>query len=118
MENVLTGEAYRRALGKKVRLLREQHEVTQVDLASALGFKSTGTISLVENGIKGLKITSIIKLARHFGIHPAVLMSPVEMEKDDLKMFSDLLTLTEKRKRNPEKVKPFFTAISRLLETA
>lgn len=109
---------YRKTLGKKVRLLREQSGVTQVDLASALGFKSTGTISLVENGINGLKMTSIIKLAKYFGVHPAVLISSIDMEKEDLKIFSDLMLLTEKRKKEPEKIKPFFTAISKLLETA
>lgn len=118
MDNVLVGEAYRKALGKKIRLLREANDVTQIELAKALGFKSTGTISLVENGIKGLKVASIVKAARYFNIHPAVLISAVEMGKDDLKMFSDLMILTEKKQKNPEKVKPFFDAISKLLETA
>jgi transcriptional regulator with XRE-family HTH domain len=118
MKDVLTGEAYRLALGKKVKLLREQNDVTQVDLAKALGFKSTGTISLVENGIKGLKVASIIKLAHFFQVHPAVLISPIEMEKDDLKMFSDLMILTERKRKDPDKVRPFFSAISKLLESA
>jgi transcriptional regulator with XRE-family HTH domain len=116
MDQIMSGEVFRAVLGKKIKILRKLKPINQVELAKELGYKSTGTISLIENGIKGMKVSSILKVAKFFDIHPAVLLSPLEMEEEDLKMFSDLMKLMERRKKEPDKIRPYFEAIRKLLE--
>lgn len=54
MSNQFEGERLRRIFGKKIKQLRRIRGTTQVELAKELGFTSTGTISQVKNGIRGL----------------------------------------------------------------
>ena len=116
MDPIISGEAFKTVLGKKIKMLRELKQIGQVELARALGYKSTGTISLIENGKKGMKVSSILKASTFFKIHPAVLLSPLEVDKEDLEMFSDLMKLMERRKKEPDKTRPYFEAIRKLLE--
>ncbi len=55
----------RKIMGKKIKILREMNNVTQMQLAQILVYTRTGIISLVENGIKGMKHVTVIK-ARSF----------------------------------------------------
>jgi transcriptional regulator with XRE-family HTH domain len=106
----------RRIMGKKIRLLRELNDITQVDLAKLLGYSSTGTISLIENGIKGMKNVAVIKAAGFFRVHPAVLFSPTDLDKDELKILSAVMNLLDENRRNPEKMKPYIDMLKMILE--
>jgi transcriptional regulator with XRE-family HTH domain len=86
--------------GKRVRYLRELTNTTQEDLRKAMGYTSTGTISQIENGSKGMKLESIAKAATFFSIHPAILMSSVSMPKSDLKIIVEMMDLIQKKDKH------------------
>lgn len=107
---------YKRILGKKIRQLRNLTGATQMDLARHLGFSSTGAISQVESGSKGLTIENIHRTAAFFGVHSAVLFSPVEMSDDDLSIMQVLLDRIENKKANAKK-RQDYELISRIVHS-
>lgn len=76
MENRFDVKEFRMILGRKIRMLRESKGITQMEWAKELGFTSRGTISQVENGLKGHKVESIMRAAIALEVHPIVLMTP------------------------------------------
>ncbi len=55
-------EAYLRALGKRVRILRLTRELTQEELAAAAGM-SRNFVSLIEHGAHGIDVVRLLRLA-------------------------------------------------------
>ena len=53
--------------GEKLRELRNEKQLGQVELALALGV-SKGIISLWENGLREPKLSNLVALARFFGV--------------------------------------------------
>ena len=96
------GERFRQMLGKKSKRCEPPGGITQVELARALGFTSTGAISQVENGLRGLMFESIINAAKVLDGHPVFLMDPDDIESDDCELISAMLRLFEKRRQEPE----------------
>ncbi|MCM1290154.1 MAG: helix-turn-helix domain-containing protein [Corallococcus sp.] len=54
-------------LGQRLSELRQEMDLTQVELANAIGV-SKGCISLWENGLREPTLTSLIALAQYFDI--------------------------------------------------
>ncbi len=54
-------------LGWKIKQLRRQHKMTQIDLANKLGLTSA-TIAMWENGRRGLDASTLIKLSELFNV--------------------------------------------------
>ena len=115
MGKMLRSEDMRKIMGKKIKILREMNDVTQVELAKVLGYASTGTISLIENGIKGMKNVVVIKAAEFFRIHPSVLLLPSEMGRDELEIFSAVMRLMDERRKNPKQITPHVEIFKRML---
>ena len=90
-----------KTLGNKIRILRQLHEMTQVEVADALGYESSGILSLIESGKSGMKREKIYKAAELFGVHPAVLMSPQEFDDEQIKMFIATFKLIRNREKSP-----------------
>jgi transcriptional regulator with XRE-family HTH domain len=111
----LRSEDMRKIMGKKIRILREMNSVKQVELAKKLGYKSTGTISLIENGIKGMKNVVVIKAAEFFRIDPSVLFSSSDMDKDELEIYSAVMRLMDERRRHPKRMSPHVEIFRRIL---
>lgn len=57
-------------LGKKIRQLREQVDISQVELALILGLspKSKGFISEIERGKKLPNVEIVLQIAERFGV--------------------------------------------------
>ena len=111
----LRSEDMRKIMGKKIKILREMNDVTQVELAKILGYASTGTISLIENGIKGMKNVVVIKAAEFFRIHPSVLLLPSEMGREELEIYSAVMNLMEEYRKNPKKMRPYLENLKKSL---
>jgi XRE family transcriptional regulator, aerobic/anaerobic benzoate catabolism transcriptional regulator len=60
-------EAYLRALGKRVRILRLTRELTQEELAAASGM-SRNFVSLIEHGAHGVDVVRLLRLAAALGV--------------------------------------------------
>ena len=115
MSNQFEGVRFRHILGNKIRKLRTMSGKTQVELAKELGFTSTGAISQIENGLKGLKVESIMKAAEVFGVHPFVLLTPYDLGEEETEIVSKLFMLLEKHRRQPSLVRPCVQEVLKLL---
>lgn len=115
MNDQFEDKRFRHILGSKIRKLRTISGKTQVELAKELGFTSTGAISQVENGLKGLKVESIVKAAEVLGVHPIVLMTPYELGEEEIEIASELFLLFEKYRRKPSMVRPGVKEVLNLL---
>jgi transcriptional regulator with XRE-family HTH domain len=116
MDINLDKKAIRVSIGKKIRALREMNEMTQMQLASAIGMTSTGAISQIENGEKGIKLHAILRAADVLGVHPVVLLSVEDLDKNELKLMVDMMAFLKKKHRNPRTLKPHFDAIKKLIQ--
>jgi transcriptional regulator with XRE-family HTH domain len=115
MSDQFKGKRFRQILGNKIQKLRTMRGKTQVELAKELGFTSTGTISQVENGLRGLTVESIMKAARVLDVHPIVLLMPDDMGKDDIEMIAAMFELFEKRSERPDLMCPRIEDIRKIL---
>ena len=106
---------FRKILGQKIKELRQIKGLTQIELAEKLGFTSTGAISQVENGLRGLKVESIMKVADYFNVHPIVLMTPYILKNDEIEIVSDLFKLFKKCRRKPDQMRHCMVSIRKLL---
>lgn len=61
-------------IGKRIRLLRKQHHLSQMELAEMIE-KSPTYISLVENGQKGPSLETLIDVANALKVTPDVLLA-------------------------------------------
>ena len=91
---------YYKNLGKKIRALRKLNDMTQMDLAKALGMTSSGAISQIENGLKGLKGARLAKVADLFGVHVDVLIHDEPFNEEQLKMFMGFRKLVSMKNRS------------------
>jgi transcriptional regulator with XRE-family HTH domain len=110
-------DAIRRVIGKKIRILRELKEMTQVELGNAIGMSSSGAISQIENGEKGIKLHAIIRAADVLGVHPMVLLGTDDLEKDELVVMVSMLAFLKKKRRDPGALGPHFAVIKKLLDS-
>jgi transcriptional regulator with XRE-family HTH domain len=57
-----------RCFGEKLRYLRQQHSITQIELAESLGLIAQGQISLLENARRQPSLSVVVAIARLFGV--------------------------------------------------
>lgn len=103
-ENENNGEITREArkiLGQKMKALRLMRGLNQEDVAFALGYSSSGTISQVESGEIFMKQEKIYRAAEFFQIPAAALMMPIEMDEEQLAAMIDFLALIKTGKNSP-----------------
>jgi transcriptional regulator with XRE-family HTH domain len=70
-------DAFLRALGKRVRLARQERELTQEQLARAAGM-SRSFLSLVELGDRGANVRLLYRLAEELGLPLSELLAGAE----------------------------------------
>ncbi len=106
----------RKLIGSRIKDLRIEKKLTQVQLGAKLGLSSSGAISQVENGSKGLKLASLIEAAKCLEVHPSVLIFPVNIkDPNDLIVLSKVIELMEKKHEQPEVAQSLLRAISGML---
>ncbi|MDD2389448.1 MAG: helix-turn-helix transcriptional regulator [Desulfobacterales bacterium] len=89
--------SYKSILGKKIRVLRELRGWSQLKLALELNYSSSGSISLIESGERGMDQERIAEAARLLGVHPAKLLSPNDISKEEIEMFAYLQQAIENK---------------------
>jgi transcriptional regulator with XRE-family HTH domain len=110
------GKRFRQILGNKIRKLRTMSGKTQIELAKELGFTSSGAISQVENGLRGLTVESIMKAAKALSVHPIVLLMPDDLNKNDIEKISAMFKLFEKRSERPDLISRLIEEIQKILD--
>lgn len=71
-------------LSERIRELREQHKLSQEDLARLLGYKSRSSVNKIELGLTDLPQSKIIEFAKVLKTSPAYLMGWTESNDDFL----------------------------------
>ena len=66
------------ATGETLRELRLDKEVTQTQLAHAIGYKSHVAVAHIESGYRGMTDAKLEKAASFLGVAPAVIRKPVK----------------------------------------
>ena len=95
-----------------MKILRKQIDMTQNELAKHLGLKSSGIISQVENGERGLKVENILKCADFFGIDACYLISEYDYSEKELRAMIGFKNLVE----NPKKSKVMKIRYEKVIE--
>jgi len=86
-------------IGKRIRILREKAEMSQVELARLIGLTSSGIISQVENGERGLKGENLAKVAEIFGVEEIALTASKDLSWTSVKMVTEFTRLLRKKKK-------------------
>lgn len=87
------GKDLRTIIGKRIRTLRLRMGMSQEELGALLGYRSSGMISQVENGLKGMDREKINRAAKIFGVPVFVMLSDKEHSDADLEMIQNLYTI-------------------------
>jgi transcriptional regulator with XRE-family HTH domain len=104
----------RESIGKKIRTFRKLRDVSQVELAKQLGYTSTGTLSQVETGIRGMDIDKLPTLARILDVPLAVLVSDIDMTEDEVRLLLKLIDLIKNKNKSSE-MKRFYHEVRKVL---
>lgn len=92
---------FHKQLGARIKMFREKRGIGQVELATACGYSSTGTISQIERGMSGMEISRLMKAADYLGVHPAALLTKLDLTDDQLERLSKFALLIS----HPDKAK-------------
>ncbi len=80
----------RARIGKNIRMFRKKAGMTQVELATKLGYTSTGTLSQIESGSRGMDFDKLESVAKIFKVDVPVLLAPEDLDEiqvEDLRLF-------------------------------
>ncbi|MHC5214858.1 MAG: helix-turn-helix domain-containing protein [Planctomycetota bacterium] len=80
------GQEFKKLFGQKIQILRKKCNLTQMQLAAALGYNSTGMVSQIEKGVKGMASDKVVQVAKILKVNPAFLFSNESMSRDSIEM--------------------------------
>jgi transcriptional regulator with XRE-family HTH domain len=74
----------KKEIGERIRALRSQRALSQVELADALGTYQT-VISAVERGVRGLSLQQVVRLAKTLKVSPDAILGQGRPEEGPVK---------------------------------
>ena len=78
-------------IGERIKQIREAQNMTQQELAEAVGYKTSSAINKIELGLRDISQSKIIAIARALGSSPEILMG--WKESDNVTPSADLRSL-------------------------
>ena len=84
-------------VGAKIKLVREIMQMTQKEFSEVLGYSSTGTLSLIERGLRGIGRKELLIIEDKFNVPAGAIISETPMGVDDLKALQGLMTLIKQK---------------------
>lgn len=112
MRNTEHKDTYLKQVGKVVRQLRRELNLTQAELARKAGLYDSSTISKIERGETDMTLSTVAKVSNALGVSPDVIFSAKMVDfnfpVDDL---NDM-----KRKEEKSKTDDILTKLSQLIE--
>jgi transcriptional regulator with XRE-family HTH domain len=102
----------RKIVGKRILTFRTQKGLSQEEFAELMGYKSKSSmISQIENGGTIMSVEQAIKASKILNVHPAALLSDVDVTDEDVQALSDFLLILEDLKNpNREAIKTLIKA--------
>lgn len=84
---------FNRRVGNRIKVFRELKGLTQREVANLLGYTSSGTLSLIETGERGLNKIKIAQAAKILDTFPEVLTAEANLSKQELIDMNKFLTI-------------------------
>ncbi len=103
MAPTLPVKNYNKLIGERIRFFRKLRGVSQIELAKALGYTSSGTISRIERDGSGMHKSKILQAAKHLAVHPYVLTAEENLNGEQLILlnkFMRILKLSDENSLN------------------
>jgi transcriptional regulator with XRE-family HTH domain len=88
-------------IGRKVRLILELRDMTQQDLAEAVGYASNAMVNHLVNGRRLPSLNKIEEIAVALGISPGYLMDDHDYSKADLQLIIKMHDTIINKKERP-----------------
>ncbi len=107
------GKSFAEVVGGRIRFLRKRLKISQTELGKAVGYTSSGSVSLVERGKIMMEPEKLIKAAEVLKVDPIVLFTREELTQDQILMAVNLFKMFSKKEKSPH-----LDSIKALLETA
>jgi transcriptional regulator with XRE-family HTH domain len=89
---------YNERMAFRFKLFRELKGLNQVEAGKLLGYKSSGAISLIESGERGLNKTRLAKAAKVLDTFVEVLTVENDLTKDELIHMNNILKILTNKK--------------------
>lgn len=97
---MIIDESIKVSPGRKLWLFRKRANVTQEQLAEAIGYESgSSMISQIEKGETEMSMDKALKAARYLKVHPSVLLAGEDLTDEDLITLNDFLDYLAKKER-------------------
>ena len=102
----------REQVGERIKLLRKRDDMTQVELGKQLGYNSSGAVSQIERGDKGISREKLMHAAAIFNVPLAVFYIEDKLDEEELFMVVNFCEVM----RNPES--PYYNIMRDILKIA
>ena len=74
-------------IGRSVKFLRTKANITQKELAKALGYKSQASIAKIESGERDIPLSVLARMAEILNVSPAAFFEPMPEDSDGLQEY-------------------------------
>lgn len=108
----MQSKTIREIFGEQLKKLRQAHGMSQMDLAYILKYTSSGMVSQIENGKRGMDLEKIHQVVELFNVQPNFFFGEREIKGNDLKL---CLAFEAQVMLPPEKRHDYFKCIRTLL---
>ncbi|HRR41753.1 MAG TPA: helix-turn-helix transcriptional regulator [Syntrophales bacterium] len=97
------------AIGRRIRIIRKRARLSQMDLARAAGYTSSGMLSQIERGLVGMELSKLLRVADALGVHPVALLSDLDLTDEQLIHLSEFAKLL--KSPNPKNLEAILTLL-------
>jgi len=89
-------------IGKRIKFFRELAGMTQEEFSKCLGYKSSGIISMIERGVRGMKKSKMVEAAKCLNVHQHILSIENDIPNEYLVLLNDIAKLMTMNKFHGE----------------
>lgn len=111
----ITIQQLNKLIGRRVHFFRKLRGISQIELAAAAGYNSTGTISRIECGSAGIAKIKILAIAEKLSVNPIILTLEDDLTDEQFVMINNLITLM-KNPSNKEDVSSIKSIIGKSIK--
>lgn len=103
----ITTQELNKLIGHRIQFFRKLRGVTQIELAKALGYTSTGAVSRIERGDIGMKKSNLSTAAKVLQIQPYLLTMEENLNDEEIVIVNNFIRLIRQKTPNTtlEKIK-------------
>jgi len=89
----LNKQELKKILGQNLKKLRKRAGISQVEFGGKLGLRSSGSISLIENGTRGLTLENLFRASQVLKVPLIALIAPGVISDEQVDVYKDITTI-------------------------